>query len=294
MNTIEHIAVVGAGTLGTGIAQCCATAGFSTTLIDISPDALARAQRAISHSVSQLHASGKISAEARDSALSIQAATSADAASQADLAIEAGPEALSVKKDILSALDSTMPPAAILASSTSAFTLTALAALTNRPDRVIGLHFINPVTRNPLVEVIPAYDTSTATRDLALEVVEALGKTAVLSGDYPGFISNRVLYPLLNEAIAALLENVGTVEAIDTVFRLGFEHPMGPLMLADYIGLDVVQAVMDALWDAYRADRYRASPLLRQLVDAGHVGRKSRRGFYHYDDTGCPVGPAYP
>ncbi|MBN2470186.1 MAG: 3-hydroxybutyryl-CoA dehydrogenase, partial [Anaerolineae bacterium] len=176
----------------------------------------------------------------------------------------------------------------------SVYTLTALAALTSRPDRVIGMHFINPVVRSQLVEVVPAFDTSTATRDLALEVIETMGKTAVLSGDFPGFISNRVLYPLLNEAITVLLENVGTVEAIDTVFRLGFEHSMGPLMLADYIGLDVVLTVMDALWDAYRADHYRASPLLRQMVEAGHVGRKSRRGFYHFDDTGRPVGPAYP
>lgn len=294
METIQHIAVIGAGTLGTGIAQSCATAGFTTTLIDISPDALTRAQRAIRHSVTQLHANGRISATARDSALSIQPATTPDAASTADLAVEAGPEVFSVKKDIFGALDKALPPQAILASSTSAFTISALAALTSRPDRVIGLHFMNPVPRSQLVEVIPGYDTSTATRDLALEVVEALGKTAVLSGDYPGFISNRVLYPLLNEAITALLENVGTVEAIDTVFRLGHDHPMGPLMQADYIGLDVVLAVMDALWDTFRADRYRASPLLRQMVAAGHVGRRSRRGFYHYDDEGCPVGPAYP
>lgn len=292
--TIQQIAVVGAGTLGTEIAQSCAAVFMQVTLIDISPDALERARHAIRRRVDALLAQGKITSEAHAAALAMRTTTDIDTAHTADLAIEAGPEVLSVKKDILSALDEVLQPQALLASSTSAYTVTALAALTNRPDRVIGLHFVNPASRSQLVEVIPGVDTSTTTRDTVLEMVQALGKTAVLTGDFPGFISYRVLYPMINEAITALLENVGTVEAIDTVFRLGFEHPMGPLMLADYLGLDTILTVMDALWDTYRTERFRASPLLRQLVQAGHTGRKCRRGFYAYDDSGCPTGPAYP
>lgn len=292
--TIQQIAIIGAGTTGSGIAQVCATAGYDTVMIDISVEALNQARDAIAHSVERLFAKGQISAEARGFALQVRTTTTLDAAAHVDCAIEAGPENIRIKQDIFKALDEVTQPGAILCTSTSSSTVTALAAQTSRPENVIGMHFMTPVPLLQLVEVIPGLNTSDATRDAILALAERLGKTAVIAGDFPGFISNRILYPMLNEAFFALMENVGTVEAIDTVFRLGMNHPMGPLMLADFIGLDVVLAVMDALWESYHDPKYRACPLLRKLVIAGHLGRKSGRGFYAYDDTGRPTGPDYP
>lgn len=292
--TIQQVAIIGAGTTGSGIAQICATAGYTTVMIDISPEALDRATTAIAHNVERLYSKGQITAEARDCAMQIQTASTLDAATQVDCAIEAGPENLRIKQDIFKALDEVCQPQTVLVTTTSSGTVTTLAAQTSRPEKVIGLHFMTPVVKTQLVEVICGLNTSPSTRDAILEMAEQLGKTTVQAADYPGFISNRILYPMLNEAFCALMENAGTVEAIDTVFRLGMNHPMGPLMTADYIGLDVVLTVMDALWDSYGDNRYRACPLLRKLVTAGQLGRKSGHGFYRYDDTGRPIGPNYP
>jgi 3-hydroxybutyryl-CoA dehydrogenase len=279
--------------MGNGIAQVCATGGFNVAMIDVAPQVLERALQTIAQSVEKLHSKGRLTDEQRDMAEHISTATELSAAAEASLVIEAVTENFALKKQIYTELDALLPPDTILASNTSSISLTALAGLTRRPQKVVGMHFMNPVPLMQLVEIIRALDTSQETVDAVTQLAIALGKTPIEANDYPGFISNRILCPMLNEAAYTLMEGVGSVEAIDTVMRLGMNHPMGPLMLSDFIGLDVVLAVMDVLWESYHDSKYRACPLLRKMVAGGHLGRKSGQGFYVYDEAGRPTGPAF-
>ena len=282
MADIKQIFVVGSGTMGHGIAQTAAVAGYQTTMMDVDPEALQRGKEAIERSVAKLKEKEKISPEEHDAALAIGTTTSYDGVEDADLVIEAAPEKLDLKLDIFSTLDGKAPPRAILASNTSSISLTRLAAETGRPDQVIGMHFMNPVPLMRLVEVIRGLDTSSETTRAVIDVAEKMGKEPVEALDSPGFISNRILCPMINEAIFTLQEGVGSKEAIDTVMKLGMNHPMGPLALADLIGLDVVLSVMEVLQEDLGEDKYRPAYLLQKMVAAGHLGRKSGRGFYEY------------
>jgi 3-hydroxybutyryl-CoA dehydrogenase len=282
MTNIQKIAVVGAGAMGNGIAQVCATSGYQTTLIDIDPDALARAQKTIAQSAEKLHGKGKIDDAARQRAEAITVGTAQSLAAEADLVIEAVTENAPLKFKIFAQLDQIARPDAILASNTSSISITQLAAQTKRPTQVVGVHFMNPVPLMTLVEVIRGYNTSPTTLQAVLDLTQALGKTPVEAADYPGFISNRILCPMINEAIYCVMEGVGTPEAIDTVMKLGMNHPMGPLTLADFVGLDVVLAIMEVLHSQLGDPKYRPCPLLRNMVAAGHLGKKSGRGFYQY------------
>ncbi len=280
---IERIAVVGAGTMGHGIAQVCATTGYEVTLIDIDSDQLERALASIKRSVEKLHSKGRLTDDQLEAALeNITTSTKLQAAAEADFAVEAVVENADVKRKIFQQLDELTRPDVILASNTSSISLTELGAATDRPDQVIGMHFMNPVPLMKLVEVIRGLDTSEHTTQTTVALAEALGKTPVEAEDYPGFISNRILCPMLNEAAYALMEGVGTREAIDTVMKLGMNHPMGPLELADLIGLDILLNVMEVLHAGLGDDKYRPCPLLRRMVAAGHLGRKTGRGFYEY------------
>ena len=280
---VQKIAVVGAGAMGNGIAQVCATSGYETTMIDVNPDAIERAKKTIAQSVAKLHSKGKLSDEARDHALNdIRTSTELSAAADADLVIEAATENKALKLQIFAELDRLCHANSVLATNTSSISITEIAAATHRPQHVVGVHFMNPVPLMTLVEIIRGYDTNQATLHTVLELTRSLGKTPVEAADYPGFISNRILCPMINEAIYCVMEGVGTPEAIDTVMRLGMNHPMGPLTLADFVGLDVVLAVMDVLYDGLGDPKYRACPLLRKMVAAGHLGKKSGRGFYVY------------
>ena len=280
---IRTIGVVGAGTMGSGIAQVFAQAGFAVTLHDAAPTAVARALSAIDKSLGKFVEKAKLTAADKEAALSrIQMAGSLEEFREVDYVVEAAIEHFETKKDIFGRLDAIARPGVVLSSNTSSISITALGAATTRPDLVLGMHFMNPVPLMPLVELIRGQATSDQAMRTATDLSRALGKTSVEAADYPGFIANRVLMPMLNEAIFAVMEGVGTPEAIDTVMKLVMNHPMGPLTLADFIGLDVCLAIMQVLHDGLGDPKYRPCPLLTRMVAAGQLGRKSGRGFYNY------------
>ena len=279
----DRIAVVGAGQMGNGIAHVFAAAGNSVTIIDVSRDVLAKARATIAANLDRQVKKGTIDAAAKDAALGrITDATGLDAARGASLVIEAATERPDLKFAIFEELDRHADAGAILASNTSSISITKIASRTKRPESVVGMHFMNPVPVMQLVEVIRGQATSDATTARVIALAKALGKTPVEANDYPGFIANRILMPMINEAAFCLMEGVGTAEAIDTVMKLGMNHPMGPLALADFIGLDTCLAILEVMHSGLGDPRYRPCPLLRRYVDAGWVGRKAQKGFYDY------------
>jgi 3-hydroxybutyryl-CoA dehydrogenase len=276
----DTICVVGAGQMGSGIAQVAAVAGYDVTLVDVSADQLDRARSGIRTSLAKLVEKGRVEQAAADAA--VARITPASEPVQAALAIEAATEQVDLKLRIFRQLDEAAGPDAVLASNTSSIPITRLAAVTGRPERVVGMHFMNPVPLMPLVELIRGLETSDETAATVRAAAERMGKTVAEAHDYPGFISNRILVPMINEAVYCLMEGVGDRESIDTVMRLGMNHPMGPLQLADLIGLDTCLAIMEVLHEGLGDSKYRPCPLLRSYVEAGRLGRKSGRGFYEY------------
>jgi 3-hydroxybutyryl-CoA dehydrogenase len=284
---IRSFGVVGAGTMGNGIAQVAASRGLPTVLVDVVPAALDRALAAIDMSLERLVAKAKMTAQDAAAARArLTTAPKLDALAGCDLVVEAVVERFDVKREVLSALDSLLPETSILATNTSSISITRLGAATGRADRVIGMHFMNPVPVMQLVEIIRGLATSQATYDAVESATRNLGKTPVEVHDSPGFVSNRVLMPMINEAVFCLQESVGSPEAIDTVMKLGMNHPLGPLALADLIGLDVCLDILRVLHEGLGDDKYRPCPLLVKMVDAGYLGRKSGRGFHDYAQGG--------
>jgi 3-hydroxybutyryl-CoA dehydrogenase len=276
----ETVCVVGAGQMGSGIAQVAAVAGYDVTLVDVAPKQLDRARSGIEGSLAKLVEKGRVEADAAEAALGrIQ---TAGEPGPADLAIEAATEDVDLKLRIFADLDRAAGDGAVLASNTSSIPITRLAAVTSRPDRVVGMHFMNPVPLMPLVELIRGLETSDEAAAAVRAAAERMGKTVAESRDFPGFIANRILLPMINEAVYCLMEGVGDRESIDTVMKLGMSHPLGPLQLADLIGLDTCLAIMEVLHDGLGDSKYRPCPLLRSHVEAGRLGRKSGRGFYEY------------
>lgn len=280
---VQRVAVVGAGQMGNGITHVFAASNLPVTMIDVSADALTRATETIARNLDRQVKKGALAAEQAQAALArITTATSLDAVADADVVVEAATERTDLKFRIFEDLDRLAPAGAILASNTSSIAITEIAARTKRPELVIGMHFMNPVPVMQLVEVIRGLATSDDTTRRVMALSRALGKTPVEVNDYPGFVANRILMPMINEAAFALMEGVATREAIDEIMKLGMNHPMGPLTLADFIGLDVCVSILDVLKDGLGDDKYRACPLLRRLVAAGHLGRKTKKGFYTY------------
>ena len=283
MAKISKVGVVGAGTMGNGIAQVFAQSGFDVRLCDAVPAAIDRARGSIEKSLAKFVEKGKLGAEDRDAALGrLSTGSDLDALGDVDFVVEAIAEKVDAKTDVFTRLDKLTKPHVILSSNTSSISITVLGAATTRPDKVLGMHFMNPVPLMTLVELIRGQATSPASMTIATDLCTRLGKTPVEAADYPGFISNRILMPMINEAIYTVMEGVGTPEAIDTVMKLGMNHPMGPLTLADFIGLDVCLAILNVLHDGLGDPKYRPCPLLRRMVAAGYLGRKSGRGFYTY------------
>ena len=279
----DRIAVVGAGQMGNGIAHVFAQSGFPVTMIDVSADALARGRATIEKNLERQLKKGALDAAARDATLGrLTTAPALDAAGDAALVIEAATENVELKHRIFAELDRVAAPGAILATNTSSISITEIAGRTRRAEQVIGMHFMNPVPVMQLVEVIRGLATSDATTHRTLELSRAVGKTPVEVSDYPGFVANRILMPMINEAVYCVMEGVGTPDAIDTVMKLGMNHPMGPLALADFIGLDTCVAILEVMHDGLGDPKYRPCPLLRKYVAAGWLGRKSGRGFYSY------------
>ena len=280
---VETVGVIGSGTMGNGIAQVFATKGFAVRLVDVSAPALERAKATIGKSLGKFVEKGTLTADDRDTTLGrLSFAGSIDALADVDFVVEAIIEQRDAKRDLFARLDSLVRPEVVLSSNTSSISITDIAAATKRPEQVLGMHFMNPVPLMQLVELIRGQSTSDASMSLAEQLCTRLGKTGVAASDYPGFIANRILMPMINEAVFALMEGVGTAEGIDSVMKLGMNHPMGPLTLADFIGLDVCVAILDVLHQGLGDPKYRACPLLRRMVAAGHLGRKSGQGFYHY------------
>jgi 3-hydroxybutyryl-CoA dehydrogenase len=281
---IQAVAIVGAGTMGSGIAHVFARSGFQVILCDVDQRFLDRALSSIRTNLGREAAKGKLSESEVETALGrIRTTVEMESLSAADIAVEAAPERLDLKSEVFRSLDRILPAHAILATNTSSISITKMAALTRRPEQVIGMHFFNPVPVMALVEIVRGMATSDATFTAVHDLALKLGKTPVEVNDAPGFVSNRVLMPLINEAAFAVMEGVATPEAIDQVFRLGMAHPMGPLTLADFIGIDVCVDILRVLQDGFGDPKYRPCPLLVRMVDAGWLGRKSTRGFFTYD-----------
>jgi 3-hydroxybutyryl-CoA dehydrogenase len=281
--TVENVAVIGAGNMGNGIGHVFAQRGHGVLLVDSDPVALGHGLETIGRNFDRQIKKEKATEEDKRAALDrIVSSTDLDSVHGVDLVVEAIVEDEEIKTDVFRTLDAIVKPDAILASNTSSISITQLAAATSRPDQVIGMHFMNPVPVMKLVEVIRGLETSAATHDTVVALAESLGKVPVTVEDYPGFVSNRVLMPMINEAIFCVMEGVAEPEAIDTVMKLGMGHPMGPLTLADFIGLDVCLAILDVLYDGLGDPKYRACPLLKRMVAAGQLGRKTGRGFFEY------------
>ncbi|WP_175945154.1 3-hydroxybutyryl-CoA dehydrogenase [Burkholderia pyrrocinia] len=281
---ISHVAVIGAGTMGNGIAQVCAAAGLNVVMLDVSNEALQRGTGAISESLDRLIKKQKLTPVEKQAILErVSVTTSYSDLSEVDLAIEAATESESLKLRILKEVDAVVGEGAIVATNTSSISITKLAASTKRPDRFIGTHFFNPVPLMVLVELIRGLQTSDETQKRIEAFVKTVGKTSIVAKNSPGFAVNRILCPMINEAVFALQEGLASAEDIDNGMKLGANHPIGPLALADLIGLDTMLSVMEVFYHGFNDPKYRPAPLLREMVDAGYLGRKNGRGFYQYD-----------